>query len=110
MKLSCDFVRHDDLCVAIAGERERNGYVLWTGANDCGGFAVLARVLKSDCNDFVHSWRVASPNDRKLSERGARRAACVAGSAGSRQRDARNGSLQRMVSRYVGCGLGMESE
>ena len=50
---------------------------------------------------FIHTRREATPNDPKLSERGARRAACAAGSAGSRQRDARNGSLQRMVSR---CG------
>jgi len=68
MKLSCDFVGHDDLCVSISGERERNGYVLSTGANDRGGFAVFAGVLKSDCSDFVHSWRVASPNDLKLSD------------------------------------------
>ena len=42
-----------------------------------------------------------SPNDPKLSDCGARRAGCAAGSAGSSQRDARSSSLQRMVRRAV---------
>ena len=56
---------------------------------------------------FDYRKREQGPNDPKLSDRGARRDACAAGSAGSRQRDARNGSLQRMVRPF---GFGKERE
>ena len=51
------------------------------------------------CMALVHSERVATPNDLKLSDRRGWRDRCVAGSAGSSGRDSRAGSLQRMVRR-----------
>ena len=63
---------------------------------------------------FIHSKRVATPNDLKLSDRPGWRDRCVAGGrrrrAGSSGRDSRAGSLQRMVRRCVGCGKGMKQE
>ena len=65
----------------------------------CDMKAIEAVRLFQKLAHVAEKWiRGETPND-KISERGARRDACAAGSAGSRQRDARNGSLQRLVRR-----------